>query len=433
MEKDNNLENNLDDNKNEDLDINEGVSLDKPEENLEKTDELGSYEISDSLSQKEVEKEVKEEKKEEYKSEVHREEKEKAKKEKKRNTSYFIVALVAAIIGGIVSQMVAPIFMKEVNQQEQIVINPKDEMGVVQAVAKTNMKSVVGITTVEIVSDYYFFLPREVEGVGSGVIVDSDGYILTNSHVVGSGNTKSLDVLFEDGEKVPGKVLWNDPSLDLAMVKVEKTGLPAAKLGDSDKLEVGEEAIAIGNPLGLDFQRSVTAGIISGLNRTIKVENTTMSNLIQTDASINKGNSGGPLFNSKGEVIGINTVKVGDAEGLGFSIPINDAKNIIEEVIKTGSYEPVTLGVSVINSDEFASAFGVENMEKDTIIIMEVVKNSPADKAGLTQFDAIKKIGKTEVKNRQELNSEIRKHQKGDSTTVTVIRNGEEIELKVKF
>ena len=367
------------------------------------------------------------------------EKKKKPKKEKKKGLrfSYIILALLAGIIGGLVGQYLSPIVgikKPEENPRQEIVVkNTGKELNAVSAVAKANMSSVVGITTVEIVSDYYFFLPREVEGVGSGVIVDPNGYILTNSHVVGDGKAKSLEVLFDDGEKVPGKVLWLDPNLDLAMVKVDKKGLPAVKLGDSDSLEVGELAIAIGNPLGLDFQRSVTAGVISGLNRTVSVENTTMNDLIQTDASINKGNSGGPLFNSKGEVIGINTVKVGNAEGLGFSIPINATKYIIEEVIKTGHYEPVKLGIRALNPEEFAAAFDIENSDLKNVIVIEVIENEPAAKAGIKQFDIIKKIDGKEIKSRDDIEKALHKYKKGDKIKLTVIRDNKEIDLDLKF
>src|SRR5699024_8716062 len=138
------------------------------------------------------------------------------------------------------------------------------------------------------------FWEREIPGVGSGVIIDENGYILTNSHVVADGQAKSISVLFENGDTSPATILWNDAALDLAIIKVEDRNLPVAELGDSDILEVGQLAVAIGNPLGLDFQRTVTSGIISGLDRSIRVsENNVIEDLIQTDASINFGNSGG--------------------------------------------------------------------------------------------------------------------------------------------
>ena len=256
---------------------------------------------------------------------------------KNRNIwSYFIVALVAALIGGTISMYIAPKYIygkllptPEIyangtsGAKEGVNITPTEDISAVQAVAKKSMGSVVGITTVQV--QRRFIWEEEVSGSGSGVIISPNGYILTNSHVVGDGEAKDINVLFENGDQMPGKVLWNDAYLDLAIVKVNATGLPAADLGDSDTLEVGQLAVAIGNPLGLDFQRTVTSGVISGLNRSIRVENTVIEDLIQTDASINPGNSGGPLLNSKGEVIGINTVKIRSdaAEGLGFAIPIN--------------------------------------------------------------------------------------------------------------
>ena len=173
--------------------------------------------------------------------------------------------------------------------------------------------------------------------VGSGVIVNSKGYVLTNAHVVFYGNAKNINVMFENGDKKPAKILWSDSILDLAIVKVDGSGYPAADIGDSDKLNIGELAVAIGNPLGVGFERSVTSGIISGLNRTVWIDQyNKLENLIQTNAAINLGNSGGPLLNKRGEVIGINTFKLEATEGLGFAIPINIVKPRIDQVIKDG-------------------------------------------------------------------------------------------------
>ena len=222
--------------------------------------------------------------------------------------SYFIVGLIGAIIGGVLSVYVAPTYLygkilpmpeifvrRETGPINEINITPTEDISTVTAVAKKTIGSVVGITTVQEIRE--FFWARDAEGVGSGVIIDSDGYILTNSHVIGDGNAKSITVLIENRDKMPGKVLWYDAALDLAIVKVDARDLPVADLGDSDLLEVGQLAIAIGNPLGLDFQRSVTSGVISGLHRSIRVDQyNVIEDLIQTDASINPGNSGGPLF-----------------------------------------------------------------------------------------------------------------------------------------
>ena len=361
--------------------------------------------------------------------------------------SYFIVALVAAIIGGVISVYLAPNYLygkilpvpdiydgnpsiveKDVN------ITPTEDITAVQAVAKKSMSSVVGITMVQIQRE--IFWEREVPGSGSGVIVDSNGYILTNSHVVGDGNAKDINVLFENGDTLPGKVLWNDPILDLAIVKVNATGLPAADLGDSDSLEVGQLAVAIGNPLGLDFQRTVTSGVISGLSRSIRVsEYTVIENLIQTDASINPGNSGGPLLNNKGEVIGINTVKIKPeaAEGLGFAIPINVAKPIVDEVIEHGDFKTVYMGISLEEVGKFERWYGVElNVDKG-IVIVQVEPNSPADKAGLSMGDIITKIDNQEIESGSQFKKILYKYKKGDKASLTIIRNNKEMLIDVVF
>ncbi|GFN37150.1 serine protease HtrA [Tepidimicrobium xylanilyticum] len=333
--------------------------------------------------------------------------------------SYFIVALIGAIIGGVISVYIAPNYLygkiipmpeiyqnREVpiNQGQQINITPIDDITTVEAVAKKAMSFVVGITTVQVQRE--FFWAREVSGVGSGVIVDPNGYILTNSHVVADGDVKQINVLFENGDTLPGQVLWNDAALDLAIVKVEAMGLPTADLGNSDSLEVGQLAVAIGNPLGLDFQRTVTAGVISGLDRTIRTSQySVLEGLIQTDASINRGNSGGPLLNSKGEVIGINTVKIGTqvGEGLGFAIPINVAKPIIKEVVEKGDFKAVYLGIAATEVERYEREWGVDLSIDKGIIIIEISPNTPADKAGLRPGDIITHIDNQELQSMNQL------------------------------
>lgn len=358
---------------------------------------------------------------------------------------FFIIALVASIVGGVVSSYIAPnylygkwlptpsIYSTEKSydaQKTNIVVN--NETSIESAVAKKAMGSVVGITTKEVVGN--FFGETEVEGTGSGIIVDANGYILTNSHVVGDGNAKEISVLFENGDKNPGTVLWNDSAIDLAIVKVDKANLPVADLGDSDQLEVGETAIAIGNPLGLEFQRSVTSGIISGLHRSIQVdENNVIEDLIQTDASINPGNSGGPLLNAKGEVIGINTAKIKSAEGLGFSIPINTVKTIIEQVIKEGTYKTVFIGIKGVEVELYERQLGIDLSTDDGVIVIEVSPNSPASSAGLMSGDVIEKIDDKKIENMNQLKKALYKYNKGDSATLSIIRNGSKKEIEIKF
>lgn len=368
--------------------------------------------------------------------------------QKKRNIfSYFIVALIAAIIGGIVSAYIAPTYLYgklipipnvyngEISKTgEKINITPKEDISAVEAVAKKAMSSVVGITTVQVQRE--LFWEREIPGVGSGIIVNPNGYILTNSHVVGDGKAKDINVLFENGDKMPGKVLWHDAALDLAIVKVKASGLAAADLGDSESLQVGQLAVAIGNPLGLDFQRTVTSGVISGLNRSIRVDQyNVIEDLIQTDASINPGNSGGPLLNSKGEVIGINTVKIRSqvGEGLGFAIPINVAKPIIDGVIKEGDFKTVYLGIRGYEIEEYERSLGVDLSVDKGVIILEIYPDTPADKADLRPGDIIRKIDNQEVESMSQLKKILYKYKKGDKAVLTVIRNGKEIPIEIKF
>lgn len=371
---------------------------------------------------------------------IEREEKKPPKKKGFRGSflSYITLALVASIIGGFTASYLSPLLLGGSNNNapiynaDPITINTSDDIGTVSAVVKKSMKSVVGITTLETVND--LFGESDVGGLGSGVIVDSDGYILTNSHVVADGNAKEIKVLFDNGDQVNGKILWTDPTLDLAIVKVDIKGLTPMELGDSDKLEVGEIAIAIGNPLGLEFQRTVTSGIISGLNRTVAVDrNTVMDNLVQTDASINPGNSGGPLLNSQGQVVGINTAKIRSGEGLGFSIPINSTKSIIKEVIEKGTFETVQLGIKGIDIQEYQSRLGIDlNLEKG-VIILEVVGDSPAAKAGLANNDILLKIGKTDIESMQSLKKTLYDYKKGDTIDLTIIRNNKKETIKVSF
>lgn len=367
--------------------------------------------------------------------------KEKPKKSKFKGsmTSYIAVALIASILGGISSSYIGRLNGGDLlgsktleYNAKPVNINTKDDINTVSAVAQKAMKSVVGITTVEV--QEHLFTQREVEGIGSGVIVDPNGYILTNAHVVGGGNAKSINVLFETGDKLPAQVLWNDNSLDLAVIKVDAVGLPAAELGDSDDLNVGEISVAIGNPLGLEFQRTVTSGIISGLNRSVAVnKNDIIENLIQTDASINFGNSGGPLLNGKGQVIGVNTAKVESAEGLGFSIPINDIKPILTEVLSSGSYKMVFMGVSGLGVEEYKARLGVDFDIKKGIVLIEISENSPASQAGLLNGDIITKIDDVELESMAQLKKSLYKYKKGDKVILTVISNNEEKQVEIKF
>lgn len=354
---------------------------------------------------------------------------------------YFVSALLGAVIGGFLLLTFAPVAlfsrfeqpdanngalqMQQVKQQieqteefKQVKEMIENGGGNATAAAGKVIASVVGITTTSIQRDEYFRSKR-VQGVGSGVIVDSRGYILTNNHVAG-GEANTITVSLIDGRTVNGKAIWTDPTLDLAIVKIDGTdNLTAATLGDSKTVTVGEDAIAIGNPLGLRFQRSVTAGIISALNRTIEVEDGMyMDDLIQTDASINPGNSGGPLINKNGEVIGINTIKVTTAEGMGFAIPINVAKPIIQNVIKDGAYKIPIFGA--VGFDRELASF-IDDKINNGIYISKVLKDTPAERAGLKAGDVILNCNDCEMNTMIDLKQ-----------IFYSVGHGKELKLKVK-
>lgn len=299
------------------------------------------------------------------------------------------------------------------------------------AIAKKVMPSVVGISTVsQTYTQTIFGLQQGTQqGVGTGIIVSSDGYILTNSHVVNDGESESITVDLYDGNEYTGTVLWNSSDLDLAIVKINATGLTAAEIGDSDEVEIGDYAVAIGNPLGLDFERSVTQGIISGLDRTITATDSstgtqnTMEGLIQTDASINSGNSGGPLINSQGQVIGINSAKASSGEGLGFAIPINTATPIIDEIKENGTYEQAYIGISGMNVESVKAQYETDFNADSGIYIIQIYTSSPASNAGLQEGDIITAINGTDVSDMSELKKQLVKYRPGDKITLTYERN----------
>ena len=300
------------------------------------------------------------------------------------------------------------------------------------AVAKKSLDSVVGITTVG-VQENMFFQGRVVEGVGSGVVVSKDGYILTNAHVVQDGKAEKIEVLLTNGKKSSAKLLWYDTTLDLAVIKTDLTGLKPVEMGDSDKVQIGDKAIAIGNPLGLDLQSTLTSGYISGKDRTITLQNgLQMDGLMQTDAAINSGNSGGGLFDQEGKLIGINTAKA-SAEGIGFTIPINVAKTIVDNIVSGGSFEGVKLGISGVDVKTFQQATGQKLSIDKGIYVVEVVRESSAQKAGVTRGDIITKVNGKEINTMSSLKKvllEVRPKQKGK---ITVYRDGSTKDLDIEF
>lgn len=314
----------------------------------------------------------------------------------------FMVALLCSLIGALTATVITSSLlvgregpMDKKPQQTPMVDNVSGYD--IPAIAREVTPAVVGISTVRIDYDF-FYRPIESEVVGSGIIVDPRGYIITNEHVV--GDSSDITVFLHDGRKFPARKLYNDGTQDFAVVKINAPQLTAARLGDSDKVVVGDMAVAIGNPLGLSLQRTVTAGIISALNRTVTVVDrrgeTLMHDLIQTDASINPGNSGGPLVNNLGEVIGINTIKASKAEAIGFSIPINIAKPIVNSIIQKGRFDRPYLGIEGVDA-EMAKLMNLKVVVRNGIYVADVAKGSPADKAGIKKGDIITKIDGTPV------------------------------------
>ncbi len=277
-------------------------------------------------------------------------------------------------------------------------------------------------------------------GGGSGFIVSSDGLIVTNKHVV-SDTSADYTVFTNDGKKYPAKVLARHPTLDLAIVKIEAAGLPTIDIGDSADLNLGQTAIAIGNALG-EFRNTVSVGVVSGLARTITAadsstgQSETISNVIQTSAAINPGNSGGPLLNLSGQVIGINVAMVSGAQNIGFAIPIDAAKKSIESVSTSGQIHVAYLGVRYITLDsDIAQKFGISQTSgaliKGDANSFAVEPNSPAEKAGLKEGDIITKIDGTVLDSSNTLASVIAQKNPGDSVTLTLIRDGKEMNLNV--
>jgi len=307
---------------------------------------------------------------------------------------------------------------------------------VITEVARSASPGVVGISVLKVDSSSLFDKnATEKWGVGSGVIVSQDGYILTNNHVAG-GTNKRLIVSIEGGKNVDGVTVWTEPILDLAVVKINLAGLTTIPLGDSNAIEVGETAVAIGNPLGLQFQRSVTSGIISALNRTIRIDTDKGSNymedLIQTDASINPGNSGGPLLNSRGEVIGINTIKVTAAEGMGFAVPINVAVPIIRQLTENGEFKEPYLGVFAYDK-EVIPFLDRRIMLNSGIYVANVDKASPAYKAGIKEGCVITKVDGNNINTMIDLRAYLYSKSPEDTIRITHFMNGKTVTVPVKL
>lgn len=317
----------------------------------------------------------------------------------------------------------------------------------VARIAETCSAAVVNIDTETMVTrsphpfanDPFFkeFFGQELErynrvvpmrGKGSGFIVDKDGHILTNNHVVSGADKITVTLL--DGRHFEAELIGTDPTFDLAVIKIKAPNLPTIPLGDSDKAAVGEWVVAIGNPLG--FENTVTAGVISGKNRTLQAPDINFQGFMQTDAAINPGNSGGPLINLKGEVVAINTAIVPYAQGIGFAVPINMAKQVMDDLIRHGEVKRGWLGVVLQTlTPGFAEAYKIPTSEG--AIIADLVKDSPAEKAGFKRGDVIYAIDGKTVKSSQDVVLAIRNKLMDETVKIDIYRESRKDSIRVKL
>ena len=269
-------------------------------------------------------------------------------------------------------------------------------------------------------------------GLGTGIVVSQDGYILSNCHVTGKKYSNCYVTVNENTYN--GTVEWSDVNLDLSIVKIGAKDLAYASLGDSSSIKVGESVFAIGNPIGYEFRKTVTSGIISALNRTIKIDENDstsyISDLIQTDATINPGNSGGPLVSTTGEVIGVNTVKITSAEGIGFAVPINVVKPVIESFTQNGSFDEATLGIYAYDSD-VAGYLSLKNRLNKGVYVSKVNVNGPAASADLKEGDLICSVDGNGISTINDLREFIYGKKPGDEVELEVVRGENKRFVKV--
>jgi len=350
------------------------------------------------------------------------------------------IGLAAGLVGGSLgSYSFIKYFASAVpTAKQQLVVN--ETSSVIDVAAKVS-PSVVSITTKQLAQGF-FGRTQQVEGAGTGIIVTADGLILTNKHVVPAG-TSTVTVVDSNGKQyTDGQVISRDPVNDIAFIRIKASGLPAAQLGDSSNVKVGQKVVAIGNALG-QFQNSVTEGIISGVSREIAAGDETgtasevLQNVFQTDAAINSGNSGGPLVNLAGQVIGMNTaVASQNAQNIGFAIPINDIKNDISSVKSQGKIVRPYLGVRFVALTKDVATSNNLSVNSGAWLQSDssgsaVVPGSPAEKAGLKDGDIITKVAGTTIDGTHSLQTLVSNHKVGDKVDLNIIRDGKTINVAV--
>jgi S1-C subfamily serine protease len=363
----------------------------------------------------------------------------------KRKKSLFQKTLLAFIVISLIITVAPAAFAQE--QQTQSIyqtnhfadIAEEVDNGVVKVT--TTVENAGGQQLPEMFNDPYFRFffgdrfqapeqqPRERQGFGSGFIVSEDGYIVTNQHVIEGADEIEVSINGRE-DPVPAEVAWSDFSLDLAVLKVDPSQLEEKltplEMGDSEKIRPGDWAIAIGNPLG--FEHTVTVGVISALGRPIQIPTDdrqvrTYQNLIQLDAAINPGNSGGPLLNNQGQVIGINTAVSRAGQGIGFAIPVNEIKDIVNELQNTGEVTRPWIGIAFSEiTKDVQDYFALDNREG--VVVIEVYDESPAEKAGLQTYDVIKEVDQQKIESTSDISDIISNKEVGDKIMFKVLRNG---------
>jgi serine protease Do len=377
---------------------------------------------------------------------------EKRPRRKSKLVSVAGLCIISALIGGVTSVSLLPSIYPQIfhtSQTSQLTSSTLSSTPSVTLVTSTNdTPSIFPVAQIAkevgpaVVGVSNFQTPRKgfgnsnanssltEAGSGSGFIVDAQkGYIVTNNHVI--EGAQKITVSLSDGRNLDAKLIGTDSRTDLAVLQISDTSnLIEVKLGDSSKLDVGESVVAIGNPGGNEFARSVTTGVVSATNRTLEMTGESLYNLIQTDAAINPGNSGGPLVNFQGQVIGINSAKYAKTgfEGMGFAIPISDANSIIQQIIQSGKAKHPALLVSI--NDQYLSYAETNNLPLG-VYIAEVQPNGPAGKAGIVKGDVITQINGVKVQSSSNLIGELNKHKIGEQINITFIRDGQTKQAQV--
>ena len=350
---------------------------------------------------------------------------------------FFTILLILFILAG-VSYYIYSTYKKiditpeyEIKRTEstiplQTVENVTQESQSVSDMLEKVSQSVVGISKIKAKSNSIFSSSNSLNelGLGTGIIVSNNGYILSNCHVTGK-KSSTCYITLENGYTYEGSVVWCDSDLDLSITKINATNLPYATIGDSSNLKAGETVYAIGNPIGYEFRKTITSGIISSTNRSIRFEENNnvvyMTDLIQTDASINPGNSGGPLLRSNGEVIGVNTVKITSAEGIGFAVPVNVVKPVIENFVTNNSFNEAYLGIYAYDKEVIPYLSSAPNFSSG-IYLVHINSDSPAISSGIQVGDIITSIDGKSINNMIELKEYIYTKLPGDTISVNVSR-----------